>query len=144
MMEEIKKKLRRIFLNLRPYRMEFDSHFWLAIIHLAFVVPLFLYVGFTRSETPRWLYMALFAIGVVILVYHGFRLVVRLKNRSGYSWVNAIHIATVAPLLMYIGYHKKDTPRFAYELLLMLGFAAAGYHLFGLVKQLEAHPEPQK
>ena len=124
--------------------MEFDNHFWLAIIHLLFVVPLFLYVGFTRAETPRWLYLALLAIGVVVLVYHGFKLIVRLKNRSGYSWVNAIHVLLVAPLLIYIGYNKKDTPRSAYELLLMGGFAAAGYHLFSIVKQLNVHPEPSK
>jgi hypothetical protein len=124
--------------------MEFDNHFWLAIIHLLFVVPLFLYVGFTRAETPRWLYLALLAIGVVVLVYHGFKLIVRLKNRSGYSWVNAIHVLLVAPLLIYIGYNKKETPRSAYELLLMAGFAAGGYHLFSLVKQLEAHPESSK
>ena len=124
--------------------MEFDNHFWLAIIHLIVVVPLFLYIGFNRAETPQWLYMAVFAIGVVILVYHGFKFIVRLKNRSAYTWVNVLHILTVAPLLLYIGYHKKDTPRFAYELLLMLAFAATGYHLFSLVKQLEAHPEPHK
>lgn len=124
--------------------MEFDNHFWLAIIHLLFVVPLFLYVGFTRAETPRWLYLALLAIGVIVLVYHGFKLIVRLKNRSGYSWVNAIHVLLVAPLLIYIGYNKKDTPRSAYELLLMGGFAATGYHLFSIVKQLNVHPEPPK
>ncbi len=124
--------------------MEFDNHFWLSIIHLIFVVPLFLYVGFMRAETPRWLYLSLFVIGWVILVYHGFKLIVRLKIRSSYSWVNAIHVATIAPLLLYIGYHKKETPRFAYELLLMLGFAAMGYHTFSLVKQLEAHPESRK
>lgn len=121
--------------------MEFDTHFWLAIIHILFVVPLFLYVGFVRANTPQWLYLALFAIGAIILVYHGLRLIVRLKNRSGYSWVNALHVVLVAPLLLYIGYHKKDTPRYAYELLLMLAFAAGGYHTFSLVKQLEAHPE---
>jgi hypothetical protein len=124
--------------------MEFDNHFWLSIIHLIFVVPLFLYIGFVRSDTPRWLYLTVFAIGWVILVYHGFKFIVRLKNRSGYTWVNAIHILTIAPLLIYIGYHKKETPRFAYEILLMLGFAAAGYHTFSLVRQLEAHPEPNK
>ena len=121
--------------------MEFDTHFWLAIIHILFVVPLFLYIGFVRANTPQWLYLALFAMGAIILVYHGLRLIVRLKNRSGYAWVNAIHVAIVAPLLLFIGYHKKDTPRYAYELLLMLGFAAGGYHTFSLVKQLEAHPE---
>lgn len=124
--------------------MEFDNRFWLAIIHLLFVVPLFLYVGFTRAETPRWLYLALLTIGIIIFVYHGFKLVIRLKNRSGYSWVNAIHVLLVAPLLIYIGYNKKETPRSSYELMLMAGFAAGGYHLFSLVKQLEAHPESSK
>jgi hypothetical protein len=124
--------------------MDFDNHFWLAIIHLLFVVPLFLYIGFTRAETPRWLYLALFAIGVIVLVYHGFKLIVRLSTRSGYSWVNAIHVLLVAPLLIYIGYNKKETPRFGYELLLMEGFAAGGYHLFSIVKQLQAHPESSK
>jgi ABC-type uncharacterized transport system YnjBCD permease subunit len=124
--------------------MEFDNHFWLAIIHLLFVTPLFLYVGFMRAETPKWLYLALLTIGAVILVYHGFKLVLRLKARSNLAWVNAIHVAIVAPLLLFIGYYKKETPRSAYELLLMLGFAAGGYHMFSLVKQLEAHPEPNK
>jgi hypothetical protein len=123
--------------------MEFDNHFWLAVIHLILIVPLFLYIGFVRADTPRWLYLALLSIGLVIVVYHGYKLVIRLKNRSGQSWINAIHLLTVAPLLIYIGYHKKDTPRFAYELMLMLGFGAGGYHLFSLVKQMDAHPEPQ-
>ena len=124
--------------------MEFDNHFVLSVVHLLVVVPLFLYVGFTRAETPKWLYLALLTIGLVILVYHGFKLMLRLKTRSSAAWINVIHITTIAPLLIYIGYYKKETPRFAYELMLMLGFAAGGYHLFSLVKQLEAHPEPKK
>jgi len=124
--------------------MELDNHFWLAIVHLIIVVPLFLYVGFTRAETPQWVYLTLFTIGWVILVYHGFKLVLRLKSRSNLAWVNAIHVIIIAPLLLFIGYHKKETPRYAYELLLMLGFAAGGYHLFSVVKQLDTHPEPNK
>lgn len=121
--------------------MELDQHFILSLIHLVIVVPLFLFVGFQRAATPQWLYLALLAVGLVILVYHGFRLVMRLKNRSGYAWVNAMHVAVIAPLLIYIGYNKKDTPRSAYELLLMLAFAAGGYHMFSLVRMMEAHPE---
>ena len=123
--------------------MELDQHFILSIIHLLFIVPLFLFVGFQRASTPNWLYLALFAIGTVIMVYHGFKLMLRIKNRSAYAWVNAIHILAVAPLLLYIGYHKKDTPRWAYEVVLMLGFAALGYLLFSLVRMMEAHPEPK-
>lgn len=121
--------------------MKFDQHFIVAIFHLLFVVPLFLFIGFQRSSTPTWVYLAIFVIGAFILLYHGFKLVVRVLNHSGYAWVNAIHVLLVAPLLMYIGYHKKDTPRSAYELLLLLGFAAAGYHLFSLVRMLDIYPE---
>lgn len=124
--------------------MEIDTHYWLALIHILFVVPLFLYVGFSRADTPRWLYLALLSIGIIILIYHGFKLIIRLKNRSGLSWINALHVLTIAPLLIYIGYNKKETPRFAYELMLMLGFAAGGYHLFSIVRQLDTHPESSK
>jgi len=121
--------------------MEIDTHFVLSIFHLLIVVPFFLFIGFQRAATPQWLYMATFSIGAVLLVYHGYKLFIRMMSKSGYAWINAIHMLLVAPLLLYIGYHKKDTPRFAYELLLMLGFAAGGYHLFSLVKMLDVHHE---
>jgi hypothetical protein len=121
--------------------MELDNHFWLSIMHLIVVVPLFLYVGITRAETPQWLYTFLLSVGIVILGYHGFKLIVRLRNNSTYSWVNAMHILLIAPLLIYIGYNKKQTPKFAYELLLMAAFAAGGYHLFSIIRQLNIHPD---
>jgi hypothetical protein len=121
--------------------MKLDQHFILAVFHLLIVAPLFLFIGFQRSSTPSWVYLAIFAMGALILLYHGFKLVVRAINHSEYAWVNAIHVVLVAPLLLYIGYHKKDTPRFAYELLLLLGFAATGYHLFSLVRLLEIYPD---
>jgi hypothetical protein len=45
-------------------------------------------------------------------------------------------VALVAPLLFWIGYYKKETSRQAYEMLLLLGFSAAGYHLYNLIVQL--------
>jgi hypothetical protein len=39
----------------------------------------------------------------------------------------------VAPLLLYIGYHGKETTRQAFEALLLLAFAALGYNLYNLV-----------
>ena len=121
--------------------MKHDTHFMLSLFHILVVVPLLLFIGFQRAATPVWLYHALLGIGLVILVYHGSRLLVRLYDNSGYAWVNMIHILFIAPLLLYIGYHKKDTPRSAYELILMLGFAAVGYHLFSLVRNIEIHAE---
>ena len=121
--------------------MKFDQHFALSIFHLLIVVPLFLFIGFQRASTPEWIYMAVLVIGGIILLYHGVKLVIRLKNHSQSAWINAIHVLLVAPLLLYIGYHKKETPRFAYELLLLLGFGAAGYHLFSLVRLFELDSE---
>ena len=124
--------------------MNVDQHFMLALVHLLFVVPLFLFVGIMRASTPNWLYNALLVIGAVILVYHGFRLIVRLQTKSSAAWINAIHLLIIAPLLLYIGYDKKETPRSAYEILLMLGFAAGGYHLYSMVKMLDLYAEPEK
>lgn len=112
--------------------MELDTHAILALMHLLFIVPLFLFIGINRGATPAWLFQAITVMAIIIFVYHGWKLFVRLQSRSSYAWVNAIHLAFVAPLLLYIGYHGKESPRFAYELLLMLAFAAGGYHLYSL------------
>lgn len=119
-----------------------DYHMFLSLFHLLIIVPVLLFIGFQRASTPQWLYMSLLGIGGVVLLYHGIKFIVRYQKQSSYTWVNAIHVFIVAPLLLYIGYHGKETPRFAYELLLMVTFGAAGYHLFSVVKLLEAHPEP--
>ena len=111
-----------------------DNHTVRSLVHLIIIVPLFLYVGFKRADNPLFIYNSLFAIGCVILVYHGYKLY--LRRNSSYAWVNAFHIALIAPLLLYIGYNKKDTPRSAYEMMLITGFAAGGYHLFSLVRSL--------
>ena len=114
--------------------MNIDYHFILSIVHLIIIVPFFLYIGFQRATTPPWLYSSMLITGFIVLLYHGFKFGIRLARNSDFAWVNAIHVALIAPLLIYIGWHKRDTPRMAYELLLMLGFAAAGYHMFSLVR----------
>ena len=48
-----------------------------------------------------------------------------------------LHILFVAPLMIYIGYNKTESLRFSYELMLMIGFAALGYHLFSMVRTLQ-------
>ena len=121
--------------------MKYDHHFMLSLFHILIVSPLLLFVGFQRADTPLWLYHTLLVLGIVILLYHGMKLSIRLYDNSGYAWVNLIHILFVAPLLIYVGYHKKETPRSGYEITLMLGFAAIGYHLFSLVRNIEIHAD---
>jgi hypothetical protein len=114
-----------------------DPHIILSIFHILFVAPLFLFVGFMRASTPIWLYWLLVGLGLMILVYHGYKAFIRWRAASSYLWVNLLHVALVAPLLLFVGAGQKDTPRYGYELMAMTGFAVAGYHLYSLVKEIQ-------
>ena len=100
---------------------------YIHLFHILVVGTIFLYVGIKSKNTPAFMYPVLLAMGVVILFYHAYK--VYLKVAAGKNpWVNLFHIFAVAPLLIFMGYNKQATPRYAYEFLLMLGFAAIGYH----------------
>jgi hypothetical protein len=97
------------------------------LFHILIVGSLFLYVGITRNKIPSLMYPILLGLGLIIIFYHCFKVYNYIKLGKGY-WVNLIHIFIVGPLLVYIGYNRENTARLYFEILLMLGFAAIGYH----------------
>jgi membrane-bound metal-dependent hydrolase YbcI (DUF457 family) len=111
-----------------------DTHSIINIFHILFVAPLFLWVGSQRSSIPEWVYWLLLTLGLVVTFYHGMKTVQKLKAYNPSVWVNAIHALLIGPLLLYLGIKKKDSLRGGYELLLLAGFGALGYHLFELAK----------
>jgi hypothetical protein len=118
-----------------------NTHMLLSIFHILFVAPFFLAIAFMRSQMAEWMYNVILVTGILILFYHAYKFFIRWQARSSGLWINAIHVALVAPLLIYIGYTKKDTPRAGYELAAMTGFAALGYHLYSLIAELQIHNE---
>jgi hypothetical protein len=110
-----------------------DHHGLVSIFHILFVIPLFLFVGFRRADTPEWLYNVLFGLGILIGVYHSVKAMIRWHTSSQLLWVNLLHVLIVVPLLLWIGFLGKKTERPAYELLLIAGFGALGYHLKNLL-----------
>ncbi len=110
-----------------------DPHILLSLFHIFAVVPFFLYIAFMRGAAPSWVFMTALVLGVGIGIYHGYKAVLRMRVQSPSLWVNVFHMLVVAPLLIYIGFNEKNTPRPAFELLAMTGFAALGYHLYSLV-----------
>ena len=102
-------------------------HAFVHLFHLVIVGSLFLYVGVQRNQIPPWLFPILFGLGIIIWVYHAFKTYSRLVA-GGNPWVNLLHIFYIGPLLIYIGHQRTNTPRYIYEMLLMLGFASIGYH----------------
>ena len=101
-------------------------------VHLFIFGSLFLYVGIQRTNIPLWLFSILFVMSIVVLIYHLFKTYIKYSNGNN-PWVNLIHIFLVFPVLATIGYYKTETPRYVFELLLLLGFSVAGYHGFYLL-----------
>lgn len=99
--------------------------------HVLVVSALFLYVGIYRDTIVPWMYYVLLALGAIIVLYHSYKLWLK---RGLNGWVNWIHILLIGPLLMYIGYNREKTARLFYEIVLMLGFTALGYHGYYLVQ----------
>jgi hypothetical protein len=110
-----------------------DTYLLVVILHVAAIVPFLLWVGFSRAATPEWAYQVLFALGLLVGLYHGYKAVGRYIAKSPVIWVNLIHVLLVAPLLLWIGYNGKKTERPSYDMLLMLAFGAFGFHLYKLV-----------
>lgn len=114
-----------------------NSHIIISIFHILVVVPFFLYVAFMRAATPEAVYWSLFAVGLFVLLYHGYKSAIRYAIGSSSLWVNLIHVLFIAPLIVYIGYYGKKTPRPAYEILAITAFGALGYHMYSIIMQLQ-------
>jgi hypothetical protein len=108
-----------------------SSFFWIHLFHILIVGSLFLYVGIMQNKIPHFMFRVLILLGIIILAYHIYKV---FKNPKT-AWINYIHIFLVAPLLIYIGYNVEKTSRKYYELLLMLGFAAIGYHGYYMIQE---------
>ncbi len=108
-----------------------DSHTLIHLFHIFIVGGLFIYVGMNREKINAALFPVLFYLGFGIIIYHLYKVYSYLKASKGIC-VNLIHILIVGPLLVYIGYYRESVARKYFEMLLMLGFAAIGYHLYYL------------
>jgi hypothetical protein len=97
------------------------------LFHIIIVGGLFLYVGINREKISKTLFTILLGLGVFIIFYHIFKVYNYLEEGKS-IWVNLIHIFIVGPILIFIGYNSEKTPRLYFEILLMLAFAAIGYH----------------
>jgi hypothetical protein len=105
------------------------------LFHIFFVGPLFLYVGIKSTSIPKIMFPFLLGLGVFVMVYH-FYLAYKKTIAGQSAWINYIHALIIGPLLVYIGYYGTETSRKFFEILLMLGMAAIGYHGYYLVQSL--------
>jgi hypothetical protein len=111
-----------------------NSHVILALIHVLVIVPALLFIGLAREQVPDSVFSALLPLGVFIGVYHAYKAYLKIKDNQS-PWINYIHIFLLAPLLIILGYYGKTANRKYFEMLLLLGFAAFGYHSLTLARE---------
>ncbi len=100
-----------------------SSHTILSLAHIFVLGPLLLAIGFGYVSANVTL-----GIGALIIVYHLYKYVAVRP-----SWVNLFHVLVLGPALIAAGLIPSTTQRWPRELVLMLGFAAIGYHAYYLV-----------
>jgi hypothetical protein len=112
-----------------------DPHTYIYAFHALVVAPLFIYIGLSRGAVPDALFTVLGVMAACIFFYHIYLAYGKIKEGKS-AWVNWIHIFLVVPLLMILARSKKDASRRYFEMLMMLGFAAFGYHGLYLVRSI--------
>jgi hypothetical protein len=105
--------------------------FYVHLFHILLVGSLFLYIGIKKTKICPWFYPFLLVLGFFLIIYHSYKAYYYLLKGIN-PWFNVIHILLIGPLLMWIGYKKDKVPLYAFDLLLMLGFASIGYHTYYL------------
>lgn len=93
------------------------------LIHLFILGPTLLLIG--TGTTDNWIPRpAIAVLGALIILYHLYRLYGNYRAGKP-GWVNLIHVLLVGPVLMAYGFTGS---RWTRETILMLAFAAIGYH----------------
>ena len=105
------------------------------LVHLLGIGPLFLYIGLYKDQVPDWMFHMVGLLGLGVLGFHSYLAIGKLKEHKS-AWIHWIHICLVAPLLLILAYLKQDAHRRYFEMMLMIGCAAIGYHGIYLIREI--------
>lgn len=108
--------------------------FIVSIIHVLITGPLLMYIGYIKP-TNIVLYNILLGLGTLLLFIFGYKIINKIITRSinQYTVWYIIHFIIIVPLLIWCGIKQTKTPVVVFSLLLAIGCAAFGYHIFHLV-----------
>jgi len=109
------------------------DHTLINYVHVLAIAPLFLYVGLVRN-VPDVVFTLLGFLAAVMFLYHGYRAYQKLRDGKS-AWVNWIHLFFIVPLLLLLARYKKEASRRYFEMLLLLGFSALGYHIMYIARE---------
>lgn len=95
----------------------------IALFHLLFVVPYFLYLWYNYPNFNPINYYILMILGLIIVVYHTYAY----KNPF-----NLMHIL-LGITLIWFGYTRDNMNKYYYDFFLIFAIAAGGYHGYSIL-----------
>ena len=110
--------------------------FYIHLVHVILIGSLLLYVGIKGKTMPLFMYPTLLVIGISILAAHGYSAISTYGQKPSGLWVNLFHIFIVAPVILSIGIKGNQSPYYLFQFMIMLGFAAIGYHGYFMMREL--------
>jgi hypothetical protein len=99
---------------------------WIRLIHILVIGLFLIWIGVAVPDVT-WIYPIIFVIGAALLVYW----LATLRDQDIFWTVWHLLMAFV---LCWIGLWGHGSPRFFFKILVIIGAAAIGYHLVGLVR----------
>ena len=100
----------------------------ISLFHIFIVAPLLIYVG-VKQNLSHTFYQFLYYLGIGIILLHLFK---SIKKLPRVAYINYLHVLLFGPLLVYVGYHERNTPWFVYDIIEFIGVLALFYHLIKL------------
>jgi hypothetical membrane protein len=98
------------------------------ILHIFVFGVFLLYLGIAMP-TINWIYNIVLILGIFILIYW----IATLMTQSLF-WI--IWHLLIGIILILVGIYKQDTPYFVFNLLIIIGSGAIGYHLTRLIENI--------
>ena len=102
----------------------------ISLFHIFIVAPLLIYVG-VKQNLSRTFYQFLYYLGIGVILFHLFK---SIKKLPRFAYINYLHVLLFGPLLIYIGYHERNTPLIMYDVIEFLGVLALFYHGIKIIK----------
>ena len=100
----------------------------ISLLHVLLFGPLLIYIGAGMPwfSIPSYIIVGL---GAFIILFHAY-MAYGVFTAGRTPWISLIHVLLVGPALLAYG---LGGPGYVGELLIMLGFAAVGYHAYYLL-----------
>lgn len=104
------------------------------LTHIIFSTPLFIWIGYMKNKTHKYIFYLALVVGIIVLLYHLYKCYLNFIEGNSMYIVNLFHILVVAPLLIYAGIVRE---KIAYPIPSLMFILGAGGLIHYVIKYLK-------